>query len=280
MKTYLAIGAVIIALLYSAFFATVEPEKEPGTLVRLDDLNSELFRVGVPLGGKIMTVGEAQFPKARVCYFNNPASAYDAIINRKADAFLFCSHSLDYADIRHEDLTVLPGCLDRVDIAMAFNPQRGALRAEVNRFIADFKNDGTYQSMYKRWFKTRKPVSMPQIDEPVNPTRTIRVGTCSQVAPLCFRAEDGELTGFDMELLRRLALRLNARIDLHDMALPEMFRALESGEIDVALAGLDKDESRSGRVIYSRSYIDSYMVAIVHSELVKDNARKHPPVVR
>ena len=60
----------------------------------------------------------------------------------------------------------------------------------------------------------------------------------------------------------------------------EVFRALESGEIDMALAGLDKDESRSGRAIYSRSYIDSYMVAIVHSELVKNNAKETPPVVR
>lgn len=269
MKTYLAIGAIIIAILCSAFYSTAEREKEAGTLIRLDDLNADAYRVGVPLGGKAMAVGEAQFPKARVCYFNNPRTAYNAIISRKADAFLFSSHSLDFIDAQHKDLTVLPGCLDRVDIAIAFNPERGGLRAEVNRFISEFKADGTYTDMYNRWFKSRKLPRMPYVEKPSKPTRTIRVGTCSQVAPLCFRTVEEKLSGFDIELVRRLALRLNARVVIRDMDFPDLFRELEEGGIDMAVAGLNADDNRPGHVIYSKNYIDSYIVAIVHSDLVK-----------
>lgn len=269
MKKYIFIGAIIIAILYFAGFTTAEREKAPGMLSRLDDLNAPQYRVGVPLGGKSMGVGEQQFSKARVCYFNNPRTAYNAILERKADAFLFSSHSLDFIDARYKDLTVLPGCLDRVDIAIAFNPDKLDLCREVNKFISSFKSDGTYDEMYQRWFKSRKLATIPYIEKPKKPARTIRVGTCSQVAPLCFRTRDEELSGFDMELLQRLALRLNAHIVLEDLDFTEMFQALDEGRIDMALAGLNKDTNRPDHVLYSKNYIDSYIVAIVHSDLVR-----------
>ncbi len=274
MKKYIFIGAIIVAILYFAGVSTSEPEQESGKLTRLDDLNKTEYRVGVPLGGKSMTAGEQQFSHARVCYFNNPRTAYNAILERKADAFLFSSHSLDFIDARYKDLTVLPGCLDRVDIAIAFPPEQTLLCHQVNQFIASFKSNGTYDEMYQRWFKSGKLASIPYIEKPQNPTRTIRVGTCSQVAPLCFRTRNDELSGFDMELLQRLALRLNAHIILQDMDFPEMFHALDEGRIDMALAGLNKDTNRPDHVIYSKNYIDSYIVAIVHSDLVRKKTAK------
>ena len=61
-----------------------------------------------------------RFANARLCYFNSPGTAYDAILQRKADAFLFNSHSLDFISVRHPDLEVLPGVLDRVDLPLLF----------------------------------------------------------------------------------------------------------------------------------------------------------------
>ena len=276
MKKLLILAALLCTALYFCGHSSVHDrvEAEGPRLNKLDDLNSPEFRVGVPLGGKSMSVGEDQFSRARLCYFNNPRTAYDAILQRKADAFLFSSHSLDFIDSRHEDLTVLPGCLDRVDIAIAFTPEQGNLRAEVNHFINLFKNDGTYEDMYNRWFKSRKLPRMPYIEKPARPKRTIRVGTCSQVAPLCFRVGEEELSGFDIELLQRLALHLNAHIILYDMDFPELFAALDDSRIDMALAGLNKDTTRPDKVIYSKSYIDSYIVAIVHNDLVKKAEEK------
>lgn len=273
MKKYIILAAILCAAFYFCGTTSSNDEKVEGRLEKIDDLNAPGFRVGVPLGGKSMTVGETQFSKARICYFNNPRTAYNAIMQRKADAFLFSSHSLDFIDTRHADLTVLPGCLDRVDIAIAFSPENEDLRYQVNRFISKFKEDGTYKDMYERWFKSRKLATVPHIDAPHAPTRTIRVGTCSQVAPLCFRTTDEELSGFDIELLRRLALHLNAEIILEDMDFPELFQALDEGKLDMALAGLNKDERRPDQVIYSKNYIDSYIVAIVHTELVKKNKK-------
>ena len=277
MKKYWIIAVIICAAIYMCGHSSLESTPEgqsAGTLERLDDLNSPKYRVGVPLGGKAMKIGEEQFSKSRICYFNNPSTAYEAILQRKADAFLFGSHALDFIDSRYPDLAVLPGVTERVDIAIAFSPEQGDLRYQVNRFISLCKADGTYDAMYKRWFKARRLPSMPYIEKPANPTRTIRVGTCTQVPPMSFiDRETQEPSGFDMELVQRLALHLNARIVVLDMDFHTLFEALDEGRIDMGIAGLNKDDKRPDQVIYSRNYIDSYIVAIVHRELLKNRKK-------
>lgn len=277
MKKFWIIALLLCVGIYLCGHASLEEGKHnpAGTLERIDDLNASRYAVGVPLGGKAMTLGEEHFTNARVCYFNNPRTAYEAILQRKADAFLFNSHSLDYIAVNHPDLTVLPGVLDRVDIAIAFAPEQGDLRYEVNKFITRFKEDGTYADMYERWFKSQKLGRIPYIERPKSPTRTIRVGVCSQVPPLCFRRPGSDtLSGFDIELVRRISKHLNARVILHDLDFHTLFEALDEGRIDMGLAGLNKDTARPDQVIYSKNYIDSYIVAIAHTELVKQPEKK------
>lgn len=236
---------------------------------RLHDLNDSGFTIGVPMGGKATKLSEEQFPKARKAYFNSPRTGCEAVVQRSVDAFLFNSHTLDFIASRDENLTVLPGVGERVDIAIAFAPEHKKLCDEVNKFIAQFRKDGTYQQMYDRWFKSTERPDIPEINRPDAPTRTIRVGVCSQVPPLCFRSRDEDsLSGFDIELLRRLSSKLNARIELHDVDFVTLFEALDEGRIDMGLAGLNKDTNRPDQVLYSDNYIDSYIVAIVHASLV------------
>lgn len=241
---------------------------------RLHDLNASAFTIGVPMGGKATKLSEEQFSKAKRAFFNSPRTGCEAVVQRTVDAFLFNSHTLDFIASRDPNLTVLPGVGERVDIAIAFAPERKGLCKEVNQFIARFKKDGTYQQMYDRWFKSSERPDIPEIERPADPTRTIRVGVCSQVPPLCFRSRDEDtLSGFDIELLRRLSSELNARIELHDLDFVTLFEALDEGRIDMGLAGLNKDDKRPDQVLYSDNYIDSYIVAIVRSELVKPQGK-------
>lgn len=242
---------------------------------RLHDLNSSAFTIGVPMGGKATKLSEEQFSSAKRAYFNSPRTGCEAVARRSVDAFLFHSHTLDFIASRDPNLTVLPGVGDRVDIAIAFAPERKELCKDVNNFIARFKKDGTYQQMYDRWFRSSERPDIPEIERPTAPTRTIRVGVCSQVPPLCFRSRDEDtLSGFDIELLRRLSSELNARIELHDLDFVTLFEALDEGRIDMGLAGLNKDDNRPDQVLYSDNYIDSYIVAIVHTSLVRESQQE------
>ena len=243
------------------------------TLAKLNDLNSNDFRLGLPLGAKSMHVGEAEFTESRPCYFNSHHSAYSALLLGKIDGYLFDSHTLDYVAARSPEFTVLPGSVGHVDIAVGVASKNADLLEPINAFIDQYRKDGTYKDMYARWVT---PVTdaeldyevpaMPAIKAPEAPVRTLVVGTCSQLEPLCFRPDGDECTGFDMELLRRLALHLNVRYVIRDMDYITMMNELSKGKLDIVVAGLNKTDEREKRgILFSKNYIDSHIVALVRT---------------
>lgn len=253
-----------------------DPGDLTGTLSRLDDLDNPMYRVAVPMGGQAMRAGEAQFTKARLCYFRNPDIAFQSIVQRKVDGFLFNSHSADYQASQYPDITVLPGCMDRVKIVMALPKRNADMRSEINRFINLCRQDGTYKDMYQRWFKSSRLGGMPYIETPKSPKRHLVVGTCSQVRPLCFLVGE-ELRGFDIEYAQRLAAYLNASITFLDMNYHDLKEAVRQGKVDLAIAGINADENQDPDIVFSKDYIDSYVVAAVSTELVrkKPHTRKN-----
>ncbi len=272
------LGIAVFFCGYSTYRDDVDGSTAP--LRKLNDLNSNMFRLGLPLGAQSMHVGEEQFTEARPCYFNNHHAAYSALLQGKIDGYLFDSHTLDYVAANSPDLAVLPGSVGRVDIAIGVAPRNAELLGPINQFIDQYKQDGTYQAMYNRWMKPESRTEtgfvrpnvpeMPQIDAPAAPTRTLVVGTCSQMEPLCFRPRGSETyTGFDMELLRRLALQLNFRYVIRDLDYVTMMDELAQGELDIAIAGLNKTDERVKRqILFSKNYIDSHIVALVRSAQV------------
>ena len=170
---------------------------------------------------------------------------------------------------------------------MGISPKKPELKNEVNAFIDAYKANGTYQDMYDRWvklteaertaFSRPKLPDMPAINAPKAPTRTLVVGTCSQLEPLCFRKPGGEATdliGFDMELLQRLANHLNAEIHLLDLDYTTLMNKLANGELDMVVAGLNKTKERQKRgIIFSKNYIDSHIVVMVRSNRVEERKK-------
>lgn len=250
---------------------------------KVGDVDSPAIRVGLPQGAKAMHVGEAELKNARLCYFNSHHAAYAALLHQEIDAYLFDSHTLDYVAANRPDFMVLPGAMGIVDIAIGVTPGKAELLEPVNAFIDAYKANGTYDEMYTRWVKLdcKEPgvytapevPDMPQIDQPAAPTRKLVVGICSQLEPMCFLKDphnrQSELTGFDIELLQRLALHLNAKFELRDLDYVSMMDKLAKGELDLVVAGLNKTPEREKRILFSKNYIDSNIVALVRSSQVR-----------
>lgn len=66
--------------------------------------------------------------------------------------------------------------------------------------------------MYMRWV-VEGDYHMPQIDAPASPERVIKIGTTGLAEPYSF-CQGTELTGYDIELIKRLAVWANASIDI------------------------------------------------------------------
>jgi ABC-type amino acid transport substrate-binding protein len=83
----------------------------------------------------------------------------------------------------------------------------------------------------------------------------LRVGYSPDALPWAFRNDDGDLVGFDMELLHRLALEMQVGIETVRLEDEEVADALSSGQIDVYASGMLIDPVRAMELRFSRPYL-------------------------
>ncbi|MCF0202733.1 MAG: ABC transporter permease subunit [Bacteroidaceae bacterium] len=230
-----------------------------------DDLNKEGYVIGVPRSAMAMTVGERFFDKAEILYYNTLADGYTAVQQKKIDAFVFDRHSLEYIVKANPRLSLLPDNIGEEHIVVGLPLKHKALQEEVNAFIAKYIADGTYQDMHQRWFSPTPP-PMPQIPAPTNPTRKLKVATEGLNEPMNYYGKGGELTGFDIEFIKRLALHLNAELEISTMSFDGLLMAVESGKIDMLVANLNITDETKGKILYSDDYVESAISVIINTD--------------
>jgi polar amino acid transport system substrate-binding protein len=82
---------------------------------------------------------------------------------------------------------------------------------------------------------------------------TLRIGAVL-ASPWVMRNSDGELTGFEVDIARRLAADLDVEPQFVFYDFDEVVPALESGEIDIVISGLTITPERARHVNFSQPY--------------------------
>lgn len=237
------------------------------------DLNRSGCIIGVPLGTVAMSVTEKMFPKSKILYYRSLAEGYTAVQHKKIDAFIFDRHNMEYAVKVNKDLVLLPEDIAEEHISVALPLHHRDLLREVDQYIEQYRADGTYQEMYDRWFSAEPP-PMPDIPDPKSPTRKLKVGTEGLNEPMNYFGKNGELTGFDLEFTRRLALFLNAELEVVSMSFDGLIPSIESGKLDLLIANVNKSEERAERMLFSSDYVDSAVCVMIHKDRQQPKTEK------
>jgi polar amino acid transport system substrate-binding protein len=82
----------------------------------------------------------------------------------------------------------------------------------------------------------------------------LRVGTEGTYPPFEYYDESNSLTGFDVELVKAIGVRIGREVELIDMAFDGLIPALLSGKIDMIAAAVNATEERKKRVDFSDVY--------------------------
>ena len=93
---------------------------------------------------------------------------------------------------------------------------------------------------------------------------TLVVATNAEFAPFEY-VEDGEIKGFDMDLIRAYGEYAKVNIEIEDMDFDGALLSVSSGKADMALAGITVSESRKESMSFSNSYYLADQVVIVKS---------------
>jgi cystine transport system substrate-binding protein len=117
--------------------------------------------------------------------------------------------------------------------------------------LAACGDDSTNQADTTRW-------------EEIQEEGTLTVGTAGTLYPASFREEESDtLTGFDVELMKEIAKRLELEVEFKEMAFDNMLTSVQNGQIDIAANDISVTEDRKEKFAFSKPYKYTYGTAIV-----------------
>lgn len=115
--------------------------------------------------------------------------------------------------------------------------------------------------------KVAPPPSFAQI---INSGK-LRVGTYLSI-PSAMKADDGKLSGADIDIAMRLAKDMGVTLDLVTLDWNQLIPALQRGEIDIIVAGLTVTPERALQVYFSNPYSSSGISIATNIKLTADFA--------
>ncbi len=121
--------------------------------------------------------------------------------------------------------------------------------------------------MSTKWLKTVGATLALTVAAGTASAETLRVVTDPSFVPFeMMDQETGEMIGFDMEIIREVADRAGFEIDLNTMDFNGILPALQTGNVDIAIAGITITEEREEIVDFSDPYYDSGLRILVRQD--------------
>lgn len=97
-------------------------------------------------------------------------------------------------------------------------------------------------------------------------SNTFRVGIDDTYPPMEYKDEAGNYAGFDIELAKEVAKRLDKEIEFVPTAWSAIFTGLSSNKYDCIISSLSITEERKLTIAYTRPYIANNQVIVVKSD--------------
>lgn len=96
------------------------------------------------------------------------------------------------------------------------------------------------------------------------------MGTNATFKPFEYKEGD-KVVGFDVELASEIAKEMGVELKIEDMSFDGLLPALESGQIDLAVAGMSVTEERAKNVLFSDSYyVASQQIIVKEESLIRN----------
>ena len=239
-------------------------DKEQLSVYRtLDDLSGK--KIAVFTGASQEAIIEKEYPEVKIMRIDNTTDMLQALLAKQCEAMVMEDYNIYYFLSSVKGVSILPDKLMTAEMGVCFEKGKNAeLREQFNVFLAQIKADGTYDEIYDRWLNHTNEAKMPVItfDEKAEP---LRVATSSTSPPLDF-IKNGELAGFDIELMTRFAASIGRRVIWSDMNFAALMPALVSGTQDVVIACMNITPQRAQSVDFSNPYFTSSTHIVIRSE--------------
>lgn len=113
-----------------------------------------------------------------------------------------------------------------------------------------------------------------EIADRVEKTKTLLVGTEGTYAPFTFYDKDGKLTGFDVEIIEKVAQKLGWKVEFKETAWDGMYAGLNAKRFDVIANQTNPSPERLKKYDYSAPY--NYSAGVIVTKADNDSIKSFP----
>ncbi|KAF0208980.1 MAG: transporter substrate-binding domain-containing protein [Actinomycetota bacterium] len=148
----------------------------------------------------------------------------------------------------------------------AFSKKNTVLRDSVNWALAEVIKDGSYNTIYAKWFGS-EPMSMPKAvsgitAKPAGELKTLTAGKIilgSDTAyPPFENVEGGATVGFDVDLMAAIAAKLGLTSEFKSYKFDALITGVQAGsEFDMVASAMTITDERKQSIDFSDPYINS-----------------------
>jgi polar amino acid transport system substrate-binding protein len=217
----------------------------------------------VPTGTVADQLVLSRLPDASFIYFNSVLDAAMAVKAGKADAVAYDEPILRNIAAKSGGLRILDEMITTDSYGMATRKEAPEIKKAIDTVLEELRRTGIYEEMLARWFpESGAPAAMPEI-ELDDTAPVLRLGTAAVTEPFSFVGNGREITGFDIELARRVAARMGRRLEVVNLEFGALIPALRAGKVDLIAACITITEERGEQVLFSEPYYAGGIAAMV-----------------
>ncbi len=230
-------------------------------ITKLQQLEGKEF--AVPTGTAADKLVLSKLPNAKFKYFNSVIDASLAVKAGKADAVAYDEPILKNIAAKNPGLTVLTEMITNDNYAFAVQLGKQDLKRDIDLVVSDLRKNGGYDDMLRRWLpKTGNPAPMPDIKSSGS-KGVLRLGTAAITEPFSFMDASQNVIGFDIEIARRVAQKLDMKLEVIDMEFGSLIPALLAGKVDMIAACITVTDERAKKILFSEHYYTGGIAALV-----------------
>lgn len=145
--------------------------------------------------------------------------------------------------------------------AFGVDKNQPELKDKVNAYLAQIKEDGTFDEICNKYFGNGTPAEIISAEEDPSKDQLI-VATSTGFEPFEM-VDNGVYSGIDLEIAKGIADYLGKELVIKDMEFKSVVTSVQTGKCDIAMAGLTITEERKEQVDFSDSYYSANQVLVV-----------------
>lgn len=223
--------------------------------------------IGVMTGSVYDDYAKERFPNAKREYYNMISDMIVAVEQEKINGYLSESTYVTAAIWEGAKIQSIDEAIDHTQAAYIFqkSEQSALLREQLNSFIRAAKENGTLDELAEKWFGKTEPTGKLDFNSLTGENGTIRIAVAPDLKPISY-IKDGELTGYEMEILLLFAKEYGYKLDLSYMTFDAILPGVTTGKYDIGTGAVTITEERAQSLDFSESHLTVDVVMVVKAE--------------